>query len=145
MSTVQDEDPGILAADRRWAAGLAESLIADSRDALLVLDTEERVVDASPEWLVLCGGHLDQVVGRPFAEVVRAARGAELADLLRRAQNERRPVEAVINHRHHRGFALELAARVIPIGTGGATGGATGDATGRAHLVRLRPPSGPRG
>lgn len=148
MSTVQDRGPDILAADRGWATGLAESLIADSRDALLVVDAEERVVGASPEWLVLCGGRLDQVVGRPFAEVVRAARGSELADLLRRAQSERRPVEALINHRHRRGFALRLAARVTPIANGGAnrgtTGAATGAATGRSHLVRLRPPPVPQ-
>lgn len=134
---MQHVDPGILAADHGWAAGLAESLIADSRDALLVLDSDERVVGASPEWLVLCGGSLDQVVGRSFAEVVGAAQGSELEDLVRRAQSEQRTVEAFISYRHHRGFALQLAARVTPIGPRGATAG--------AHLVRLRPPSGPRG
>ena len=134
---MRDVEPAILAADHRWVAGLAESLIADSRDALLVLDSDETVVGASPEWLVLCGGRLDQVLGRPFAEVVGAAQGSELADLLRRAQCERSTVEASISYRHPRGFALQLAARVTPIGAAGVAAG--------AHLVRLRPPSGPSG
>ena len=129
---MHDGDRGAIAADRRWTARLAETLISDSRDALLVLDEKEIVVDANPEWQVLCGGRRDELVGRPFAEVVDGGRGCELADLLRRAQNERRPVEGIVSQRHRHGFALTLAACVTPFAAEGVPAG--------AYLVRLRPP-----
>ncbi len=132
MSTVHKEDLGALVADRRWTSRLVETLISDSRDALLVLDEKEIVVDASPEWQVLCGGRRDELVGRSFAEVVDGGQGCELADLLRRAQSERRPVEGIVSQRHRHGFALTLAACVTPIAAQGATVG--------GYLVRLRPP-----
>ncbi len=129
---MHDGDRVALVADRRWAARLAETLISDSRDALLVLDEKEIVVGASPEWQVLCGGRHDELVGRSFAEVVDGGQGCELADLLRRAKGERRPVECIVSQRHRHGFALTLAACVTPIAAEGATAG--------AFLVRLRPP-----
>ena len=132
MSTVHKGDLGAIVADRRWTLRLAEILISDSRDALLVLDAKETVVGASPEWQVLCGGRRDELLGRPFAAVVDGGQGCELADLLRRAQSERRPVEGIVSQRHRHGFALTLAACVTPIAAeGGSAGG---------YLVRLRPP-----
>ncbi|MEE8248352.1 MAG: hypothetical protein V3S87_13960, partial [Alphaproteobacteria bacterium] len=57
---------GAIVADRRWTSRLVETLISDSRDALLVLDAKETVVGASPEWQVLCGGRRrDELLGRP--------------------------------------------------------------------------------
>ena len=119
----------------RRAAALLEALLADSRDALIVTDADEVVIGVNPEWPALCGDGTGEAIGKSFTEVACSCHHCEVADLLRRARSEGRPIGAVITHRHRRGFDLRLAARITPI--------APDEGGAGAYLVRLRPAGAP--
>lgn len=121
------------AIDPSWAAAVGELLFLDDRDALLLTDGQERVIAVNAEWLMLCGGGAEPMVGTSFADIAGNAQASEVADLLRRARSEGRPVEALITLRHRHGFALRLTALITPI--------AAPDRAASAYLVRLRPAS----
>ena len=117
--------------DNPWSHDLVETLIADSRDALVVVDRDQQVLAANAGWYLLCGEKPDVVLGRKFSDVVAGDEPSEMAGVVDQAISLMVPVAGAIVHRHTRGFDLKLDALVTPIV------GSAGDVVG--FLGRLRP------
>lgn len=114
-----------------WSRGLLETLFADSRDALILVDHKRRVVAANSEWYLLYGEPDHRVVGRKFEDVVTGRAPSEMAAVVERAIKQLQPVTESVICRHARGFDLQLDALVTPLRD------ANGDVLG--FLGRLRP------
>ena len=106
-------------------------MVADSRDALILVDHKRRVVAANSEWYLLYGEPDHRVVGRKFEDVVTGRAPSEMAAVVERAIKQLQPVPESVICRHARGFDLQLDALVTPLRD------ANGDVLG--FLGRLRP------
>ena len=121
--------------NNQWSNDLVETLIADSRDALVLVDREHHVLAANAGWYLLCGDEPDLVLGRKFSDILTDEPSSEMASVVDQAISLKVPVAGAITHRHTRGFDLKLDALVTPIYDGG------GDVVG--FLGRLRPAAPP--
>ncbi len=98
-----------------WSRSLVETLFADSRDALILVDRKRRVVAANAEWYLLYGEPDHHVVGRNFADVVTGKVPSEMAAVVERAIKQLQSVTEAVICRHARGFDLKLDALVTPL------------------------------
>ncbi len=117
--------------DNQWSHDLVETLIADSRDALVVVDRDQHVLAANAGWYLLSGEKPDAVLGRKFRDILKGDDPSEMAGVVDQAVSLNVPVAGPIVHRHTHGFDLKLDALVTPIY------GRAGDVV--VFLGRLRP------
>jgi hypothetical protein len=99
-----------------------DALFESDDDALLLIDTDGRIVNVSSEWVLLCGDN---------GMMENTTQGSEISDLLHRVRHDGRPRSATIYNHHGRGFQLKLDATILPVA--GDNGAVTG------FLARLRP------
>ncbi len=116
-----------------WPWNLIQTLFADSRDALILLDSYAQVVAANTEWQLFCGTD-SGLVGQLLAEVFADKERSEVVQLLRRAMNAESMMDEEVTLRHVRGFDFRIGLRVSPVHeTSGAIIG---------YLARLRATTG---
>ncbi|MCH8182644.1 MAG: PAS domain-containing protein [Proteobacteria bacterium] len=94
---------------------LASHLFDMTDSALLLTDSEERVVLANQHWTDLSGLEADAIAGRTLGEGPVAGASEAIADLLHLARLSGDPVSGSVENKHVRGYSLGLEARVIPL------------------------------
>ena len=94
---------------------LASHLFDMTDSALLLTDSEERIVLANQHWTDLSGLEADAIAGRTLGEGPVAGASEAIADLLHLARLSGDPVSGNVENKHVRGYSLGLEARVIPL------------------------------
>ncbi len=94
---------------------LASHLFDMTDSALLLTDSEERIVLANQHWTDLSGLKADAIAGRTLSEGPVAGASEAIADLLHLARISGDSVSGSVDNKHVRGYSLGLEARVIPL------------------------------
>jgi len=94
---------------------LASHLFDMTDSALLLTDSEERIVLANQHWTDLSGLEADAIAGRTLGEGPVAGASEAIADLLHLARLSGDSVSGSVENKHVRGYSLGLEARVIPL------------------------------
>ncbi len=94
---------------------LASHLFDMTDSALLLTDSEERIVLANQHWTDLSGLEADAIAGRTLGEGPVAGASEAIGDLLHLARLSGDPVSGSVENKHVRGYSLGLDARVIPL------------------------------
>lgn len=94
---------------------LASHLFDTNDSALLLTDSEERIVLANQHWTDLSGLEADAIAGRTLGEGPVAGASEAIADLLHFARLSGDSVSSNVENKHVRGYSLGLEARVIPL------------------------------
>lgn len=94
---------------------LASHLFDMTDSALLLTDSEERIVLANQHWTDLSGLEADAIAGRTLGEGPVAGASEAIADLLHLARISGDSVSGSVHNKHVRGYLLGLEARVIPL------------------------------
>ena len=94
---------------------LASHLLEMTDSALLLADSEERIVLTNQHWTDLSGLEADAIAGRTLSEGPVAGASEAIADLLHLARISGGSVSGSVENKHVRGYSLGLEARVIPL------------------------------
>lgn len=101
---------------------LASHLFDMTGSALLLTDSEERIVLANQHWTDLSGLEADAIAGRTLGEGPVAGASEAIGDLLHLARISGDSVSGSVENKHVRGYSLGLEARVIPLRDGEGDG-----------------------
>ncbi len=94
---------------------LASHLFDMTDSALLLTDSEERIVLANQHWTDLSGLEADAIAGRTLGEGPLAGASEAIGDLLHLARLSGDSVSGSVENKHVRGYSLGLEARIIPL------------------------------
>ncbi len=94
---------------------MASHLFDMTDSALLLVDSQERIVLANQHWTDLSGLESDAIAGRTLGDGPVAGASEAIADLLHLARISDDSVSGSVENKHVRGYCLGLEARVIPL------------------------------
>ncbi len=94
---------------------LASRLFDVSDAALVLADSEERIVSVNQHWTDLSGRETKMIEGRTLGENPVAGASEAIADLVHLARVSGASVSGSVDNKHVRGYSLGLEVRVIPL------------------------------